>query len=448
MSTTKKVIVAGIGVLVLAGATLAFSPAGHSIAKRGWFWVEQTWTEHWPLKRGKWAMRKVVPRLSSNGMLGPVRVEVEPRFSLLLDPLDLVSRTILNDGAWQPEVWDSISTALSNGGVFFDVGAHIGYFSLKAARTVGNTGRVVSFEPNPETLEVLRDNVKVNDARNVTVEPIACTDREQMLTLFAAPISNSGASSLARANAAISPEEAPRAYSVRGRRIDDVVRELNLSRLDAMKIDVEGAELQVLRGAFESLKRFHPKLVVEMVPAQLASFNSTVEDVASTIRAAGYTFSRPLTPRETDWEWAAEGPHYLASMIRTGDASTSSQLVRGFHAPEGGWRWTTGHFTVALRRPADAETKGARLVMNFSIPDSSLKQLKTMTLAAKVGGTELPPDTFTTAGNHEFRRDLPRSSMDKDIVYVDFSLDRYLAPSARDGRELGVVVTSLGLEPK
>jgi hypothetical protein len=71
-----------------------------------------------------------------------------------------------------------------------------------------------------------------------------------------------------------------------------------------------------------------------------------------------------------------------------------------------------------------------------------------MTLAAKVGGTELPPDTFTTAGNHEFRRDLPRSSMDKDIVYVDFSLDRYLAPSARDGRELGVVVTSLGLEPK
>jgi len=55
------------------------------------------------------------------------------------------------------------------------------------------TGRVVGFEPNPETLKLLRDNVVANNAQNVIVEPIACPDREQMLTLYAAPAMNTGA---------------------------------------------------------------------------------------------------------------------------------------------------------------------------------------------------------------------------------------------------------------
>jgi len=129
--------------------------------------------------------------------LRPARLEVEPGISFLLDPRDFVSVTILRNGAWQPEVWESISAALSDGGVFLDVRAHIGYFSIKAAVKVGKTGRVVAFEPNPEILKMLHDNVTANKAQNAIVEPIACTDREQMLTFYASPIENTGASSLA-----------------------------------------------------------------------------------------------------------------------------------------------------------------------------------------------------------------------------------------------------------
>jgi FkbM family methyltransferase len=193
--------------------------------------------------------------------------------------------------------------ALSEGAVFFDVGAHIGYFSLKASAKVGSMGRIVAFEPNPEILKLLRENIVANKAGNVLVEPIACTDREQTLTLWASASFNTGMSSLARENAEISYEEPPRPYTVRGRPIDDVVRELDLTKVNAIKVDVEGVEVEVLRGAMKTLKRFHPKLVIEVDLRQLANFKTTPEDLVVVITGAGYKHGRPLNSGGTDWEW-------------------------------------------------------------------------------------------------------------------------------------------------
>jgi FkbM family methyltransferase len=232
-------------------------------------------------------------------------VEVEPHVSFLLNPLDVVPVTILRTGEWQPEVWNALQPSLDNGSVFFDVGAHIGYFSMKAARLVGDTGRVLAFEPNPETLKLLSDNVAANSAQNVTVEPIACTDTEQTLTFYAAAVENTGMSSLSKKNAEVDGA-APKTYNVRGRPIDDVVRELNLARVDAMKLDVEGAEVLVLRGSVETLKRFHPKLVIEEIPDELASFHTSMADVKTILEGAGYNHTRRLLPHGDDWEWTAQ----------------------------------------------------------------------------------------------------------------------------------------------
>src|SRR6202035_3309095 len=140
---------------------------------------------HWPIASERYAIQHFTPLLCRAGLLRPVRMKIEPRVSFLLDPRDLVAVTILRTKEWQPEVWEALSPALSQGAVLLDVGAHIGYFSMKGSVKVGNTGRVLAFEPNPETLALLRENVQVNRAGNVIVEPVACTDREQMLTLYA-----------------------------------------------------------------------------------------------------------------------------------------------------------------------------------------------------------------------------------------------------------------------
>ena len=124
------------------------------------------------------------PGLAKAGILRPVRMQVEPGVSMNLDPQDLVSVTILRTRSWQPGVWDAINTGLSPGAVLLDVGAHIGIFSLKGAVAVGPKGRVISFEPNPETLVELRSNIAASHAGNIiTVEPIACSDKDQQQTV-------------------------------------------------------------------------------------------------------------------------------------------------------------------------------------------------------------------------------------------------------------------------
>ena len=414
---------------------------------RGYYRLERAWSAHWPLKAGSDFIERLEPAMLRTGLLGPARIEVEPGISFLLDPRDMVPVNILRSGEWQPEIWRSLSPALSEGSVFLDVGAHIGYFSIKAARKVGAAGRVIAFEPNPETLQLLRDNVAADRAANVTVEPVACTEREETLTLYAAAVANSGASSLAQSNSEGWGSQPPRQYKVPGRPIDAVVRELDLKRVDAMKIDVEGAEVYVLRGAVETLKRFHPRVIVEVDARQLANMQTTPEDVAAVLRSAGYNRSKPLNVRETDWEWTVQDPRQMLAVVHMADKSAAGQLVKGFYGVEGeAWRWTAGRFAVALRPPS-AAPDGATLTLKFAIPGVSIQKLKQMTLSAKVGGVVLPSQTFTAEGQYTYVRHIPPSAYGKDAVDAEFWLDRYLAPPDT-GVDLGVLATSVALEPR
>lgn len=232
----------------------------------------------------------------------PVRVEVERGVSLRLNPEDIIGREILIQNVWEPEVWRAISDSAPPGGVFLDVGSHIGYDTLKGSVRVGPTGKVIAFEPNPRTLNELRANIAASHAINVTVEPIACTDKEQMVRLYdSTSEGNSGASSLSMANADEARKGSLPSYVVRGRPIDAVVRELGLKRLDVIKVDVEGAEYLVLRGARETLQRFHPKIVMEVVPFQLANMNATVEELVLFLKELDYGPGKQLD--DMDWEW-------------------------------------------------------------------------------------------------------------------------------------------------
>jgi FkbM family methyltransferase len=245
-------------------------------------------------------LRHVEPLLLRAGILHPVWVEIEPGVTLKLDPRDLVSRSILASlhTRWEPQIWEALSARLSPGAVFLDIGAHIGYYTLKASPRVGSQGRVIAFEPNPRTVALLGEHVSVNHASNVVVEPIACTDTEQMLTLFdATDEGNSGASSLSSRNA-----QSSAGTTVKGRPIDDVVSELGLNRVDLMKIDVEGAELIVLRGAIKTLRRFGPTLVLEVSPSLLRNMGTSAGELEAFLTSAGYSRSRILD--DTDQEWA------------------------------------------------------------------------------------------------------------------------------------------------
>ena len=163
---------------------------------------------------------------------------------VLVEPLNLyiprsLVRYYLN---WEPMTGARLLASFQPGRTVIDVGAHVGFYTVQAAKRVGRRGRVYAFEPAPENLRLLRRNIRRNRLRNVTVYPVAAGAgrgrREFHLARHAelASVLNGFYPHIsADSTTTMTVEEVP---------VDSLVE----SPVHIVKVDVEGAELEVLRG--------------------------------------------------------------------------------------------------------------------------------------------------------------------------------------------------------
>ena len=99
----------------------------------------------------------------------------------------------------------------------------------------------------------------------------------------------------------------------------------------------------------------------------------------------------------------------------------------------------------ARRTTAD---DGAVAICKFAIPDVLFAKLGTVSLSCYVNGTAQPPETYTKAGQYTYTRDVPANLVTGEVARVDFSLDKTIPASPSYCRELGVVVSMIGLQPR
>ena len=139
----------------------------------------------------------------------------------------------------------------------------------------------------------------------------------------------------------------------------------------------------------------------------------------------------------------------LRSIVHLADPKAMVQLTRGYHEVEGNsWRWTKGRFSATLRPPADGARKGAYLVVKLSIAESTIKHLGSVRLTANVNGTPIDGETYSKTGDYVYRKDVPASALQPEAVAVEFALDKFLAAGQVEGRELGIIVSVIGLEAR
>lgn len=170
---------------------------------------------------------------------------------------------------------------LSEGMVVLDIGANIGYYSLTAARIVGPAGRVICYEPGPSAAARLRENIALNRLSSLTVIEAAVSDKPGTLQFHLGEDSEAG--SLYNCSDAVGCVDVPVTT------IDEQVRGLNLAGVDLIKIDAEGAEVRVLRGAQGLL--FGPRapsLIVEANPITLKASGESMESLRRELLQAGY----------------------------------------------------------------------------------------------------------------------------------------------------------------
>lgn len=166
---------------------------------------------------------------------------------------------------------------LREGMTVFDVGANIGVYALRFARKVGPKGRVYAFEPVPDIFARLQGNIALNDVHNIVPVPMALSDQKGMAKI-----------SVAGPRSSLFRHQSQKFVEVTLTTLDEFVAEQGIERVDAIKLDVEGAELRVIRGADNTLRRDKPILMVEIQEATLKPAGTTPQELFNTIVNYGY----------------------------------------------------------------------------------------------------------------------------------------------------------------
>ena len=212
-----------------------------------------------------------------------------PALKLLNGKLTLAAPNLFSVSPSEPHVLKWIDELLRPGDIFFDVGAHYGWMSLVACHCVGAGGKVVAFEPSPPLVELLQYNKKANRFHQMQIVPKAVADSDDRVVPFY--LVDHGDSFL---NSLVDFRMEPTAGLARQKStiqvetlsLDEFCKVTNL-RPNAVKIDVEGAELLVLQGCKRILQECRTTFIVAVHPAWLPQGQSAME-LFDLFRVHGY----------------------------------------------------------------------------------------------------------------------------------------------------------------
>ena len=180
------------------------------------------------------------------------------------------------------------------GDTVFDIGANQGELTLAMACAAMPGGKVFAFEPNPTMFAVLSRNIELNPALACCAEPLALGAAPGRVEIRQQDGRNPG-------TVTVHTDLIPYGgnwVTVNVARLDDYVRTQALARVDVMKIDVEGYEFEVCKGAEGTLGRWHPRLIMEVADTLLRMHGSSANELIGWLRERGYAIRDIATDEE------------------------------------------------------------------------------------------------------------------------------------------------------
>ncbi len=214
---------------------------------------------------------------------GTRRVRVWGQYEMRLDLANVVQRQIYM-GCFGRYMTVCTRALLPAAGVFLDVGAHIGYFTLLASHCLGPRGKVYALEPNPAAFTVLQNHLQGNNIGNVQATSIALCETDGTLRLYIPP-----AGEHREYNVTIMTRPDWTITDVPCARLDKVLSGWKIDHIDLMKMDVEGAEPRVLKGGAECLRAGVIKhLIVEVNGPRLTEGGSSPARLVAQLAKLGF----------------------------------------------------------------------------------------------------------------------------------------------------------------
>jgi len=247
---------------------------------RYWRFLRRPWQEKAKAFFSRWM--KVFPRIPI-----PVRL---PFGAWWLAGNDFVGAAIFSGGFENTER-SFVERYLRPGMIVLDIGAHHGYYTLLASRKVGAQGMVLSVEASPRERKKLRLHLRINRCKNVQVEDRALGETPGIAEMYLVQGIETGCNSLQKPEGS-QPTDL---VSVRVERLDLVLAEHRIERVDFVKLDVEGAELSVLRGSTELLRsRPRPVILAEVQNIRTRPWGYPAREIIRLLAESRYHWFQPL----------------------------------------------------------------------------------------------------------------------------------------------------------
>lgn len=183
--------------------------------------------------------------------------------------------------------FDFMKRHVHPGNIVLDVGAHIGLFSIAAAKLVGATGRVYCFEPTGQTFKILKQTISINRQQNITPIKAAVGSYSGKIQFFTSMLPGDNSNSIV----SYKTDRELSGSKVDIVSVDDFMKEYKLGSVHFLKIDVEGAEFEVLQGAVSTLNKMHPVIILAIHPEAIKAKGDSLGDIYDLIEITGYTIN-------------------------------------------------------------------------------------------------------------------------------------------------------------
>lgn len=204
---------------------------------------------------------------------------------MYLAPHGPISLELATKGIWEESETELIKKIVSDGDVVLDLGANIGYYTMIFAKLIGPKGKVFAFEPEPNNFELLKKNLTINGYQNSTIEDAAVSDENGEIKLY---LSEGRATNHRTFH---SKSVSKNFVVVKKVKLDDYFKNNPIrKRISFVKMDVEGSELDALKGMTSILnENKNIKILIEFAPQNIREFGAQPSDLLKILRNHGFS---------------------------------------------------------------------------------------------------------------------------------------------------------------
>jgi FkbM family methyltransferase len=289
-------------------------------------WVTMSASAVRALPFGRYRAANLLAALASGPFVMRLPADVGG-YRFVCDLRDSICREACFTGRYEPQETQIAARIVRRGMTVIDVGANWGYFTLLSAYLAGPSGRLLALEPHPALVAMLRENVRLNRLDHIECHDVAAGRARGLAPLigFDEGGGNWGLSQVAG-------DRSPAGLTCLVQRVDDLIVERGLERVDLIKIDVEGSEADVIAGMADGLRDARYRhVLLECHPTQLAERRTSVAECLEPLRRANYRgwwidhsprmhrraasvavpLEQLLVPFEAGWSLNADWPHLL-----------------------------------------------------------------------------------------------------------------------------------------